>query len=58
MMINLDALREELEQEYYGAFFGGGFGGAIIQAAEIQTASVSELIALAQEIGMDLSRFE
>ena len=28
MTIDLDALREALERECWGAFYGGGFGGA------------------------------
>ncbi len=57
-MIDFEALREALAQECYGAFFGGGFGGAMAQLSEIQNASPEELLSLAQEIGIDLSRFE
>ena len=28
MMIDIDKLREDLMKESYGAYFGGGFGGA------------------------------
>ena len=57
MTIDLDALREALERECWGAFYGG-FGGAIVQATEVKEASPEELIALAEEMGLDLSRFE
>ena len=58
MTIDLDALREALEREGCGAFYGGGFGGAMVQATEVKEASPEELIALAEEMGLDLSRFE
>lgn len=57
-MIDVEALRSALEQECCGAFFGGGFGGAMAQLSEVQNASPAELLALAQETGIDLSRFE
>lgn len=58
MTINLDALREALERECWGVFYGGGFGGAIVQATEVKEASPEELIALAEEMGLDLRQFE
>lgn len=36
MTIDLDALREALERDCCGAFYGGGFGGAMVQATEVQ----------------------
>lgn len=58
MTINLNALREALERECCGAFYGGRFGGAMVQATEVKKASSEDLIALAEEMGLDLSRFE
>ena len=49
MTIDLDALREALERECWGAFYGGGFGGAMVQATEVKEASPEELIALATD---------
>lgn len=49
MTIDLDALRDALERECCGAFYGGGFGGAMVQATEVKEASPEELIALAEE---------
>ena len=54
MTIDLDALRDALERECCGAFYGGGFGGAMVQATEVKEASPEELIALAEEMGLDL----
>ena len=41
-----------------GAFYGGGFGGAMVQATEVKETSPEKLIALEEEMGLDLSRFE
>ena len=58
MTIDLDALRDALERECCGAFYGGGFGGAMVQMTEVQNASPEALIALAEEMGLDLRQFE
>lgn len=56
MTIDIDRLREELKQECYGAYFGGGFGGALIESLDIERASPEELIKIAQEKGYDFSK--
>ena len=58
MTIDLDALREALERGCCGACYGGGFGGAMVQMTEVQNASPEALIALAEQLGVDLGRFE
>ena len=58
MTIDLDALREALERGCCGAFYCGGFGGAMVQMTEVQNASPEALIALAEQLGVDLGRFE
>lgn len=58
MTIDLDALREALERDCCGAFYGGGFGGTMVLVTEVKEASPEKLIALAEELGVDLSRFE
>ena len=57
MTIDLDALREALERDCCDTFYGG-FGGAMVQATEVKETSPEKLIALAEEMGLDLSRFE
>ena len=57
MSIDVDRLRETLKQEYYGAFYGGGFGGALVEALDIERASVEELIEMAREKGIELNDF-
>ena len=58
MTIDLDALREALERECYGAFYGGDLDGVLVQLTEAQYAAPEELIALAEEMGLDLKQFE
>ena len=58
MTIDIDKLREELKQECYGAYFCGGFGGALIESLDIERDSPEELIKIAQEKGLDLSRYQ
>ena len=58
MFFDIDGLRENLEDNCYGAFFGGGYGGAMIEAMEIEDASDEELIRIAREKGIDLGRYE
>ena len=58
MIIDVDELREDMKQDCYGAFFGGGFGGALMEASDIESASPEELVRIAQRKGIDLSRYE
>ncbi len=58
MFFDIDGLREDLEDDCYGAFFGGGYGGAMIEAMDIEDASDEELIRIAREKGIDLGRYE
>ena len=37
--IDVERLREDLENESLGAFWGGGFGGALVEAGDIRRAS-------------------
>lgn len=55
--INYERLREDLFRESMGAAFGGGFGGAFIQAEEIKKASESELLEIAADNGMDVKSY-
>jgi len=55
MTIDIDALREDMKQECYGAFFGGGFGGALMESFDIEDASPEELVRMAQRQGINLN---
>ncbi len=57
MTIDIEKLREDLKRECYGAFFGGGFGGALIESFDIEKASSEEIIRIAKEKGVNLSKY-
>ena len=50
-------LREDLHNEDLGAYFGGGFGGALVEALDIDSATPEELIQIAQDRGVDLRKY-
>ncbi len=58
MIIDIEELREDLKNDSYGAFFGGGFGGALMESFAIDNASPEELIEIAQRKQIDLSQYE
>ena len=55
--INIHRLREDLHNEDLGAYFGGGFGGALMEVIDIDSATPEELIQIAQDRGVDLRRY-
>ena len=57
MYIDVEQLREDMEEECYGEYFGGGFGGAMAERAGIKEASDEELIKMAQRRGVNLDRY-
>jgi hypothetical protein len=57
MMIDIDKLREDLKQECYGAYFGGGFGGALMESFNIESASPQRLVEIAERKGIDLRKY-
>lgn len=56
--IDVDRLREDMESESLGAFFGGGFGGALMEASDIKYSSDDEVIERARRQGIDLSQYQ
>ena len=58
MIIDIERLRQDLEDECYGAFFGDGFGGALMESCEIEDASPEELIQIARRNNVDLEQYE
>ena len=56
--IDINRLREDMEDESLGAFFGGGFGGALFEAFDISNATEAELIRMAQQEGIDLRKYQ
>ncbi len=56
--IDIERLREDLRNECMGAYFGGGFGGALVQSFDVDSASPAKLIAMAREMGIDIEMYE
>lgn len=56
--IDIDRLRNDLRSESLGAFFGGGFGGALFEAADVDRASPQKLFEMALKKGIDLRRYQ
>lgn len=56
--IDVDELRNDLREDSLGAFFGGGFGGALVEAGEIERASAEELVDIALRRGIDLRDYQ
>lgn len=55
--IDVDALRDDMKSECLGAFFGGGFGGALIEAGDVERASPEKLVEMARQKGVDLEKY-
>ena len=57
MVIDVDKLREDLKQECYGAYFGGGFGGALVSSFDVEKASPDKLVEIAHQQGINLCKY-
>lgn len=57
MEIDIEKLRKDIIEECYGAFFGGGFGGAMVEAGDAEKASPEELIEIAERNGFKLKDY-
>ena len=55
--IDVDKLRKDLINESYGAFFGGGFGGALIESFDIERMSDEELVKTALQKDIDICSY-
>lgn len=56
--IDVEELRKDLLNDNYGAFFGGGFGGAMYESFEIERASPEQLVRIAEQKGVNLLQYE
>jgi hypothetical protein len=57
-MVDIEKLRNDIKQQCYGIFFGGGYGGALIQSFDVENATSDELINMAIQQGMNLKKYE
>ncbi len=56
--IDIERLREDLKQECLGAYFVGGFGGALMENLSLEKASREELLEIAQKRGIDIYKYQ
>lgn len=56
--IDGDALRRDLKNDCMGAYFGGGYGAALADAFDVDTASPEELLAFAQRLGRNIYDYQ
>ena len=58
MKIDIEKSRKDMRQDCYGAYFGGGFGGAMMESFDVEKASPEELIEMAKNKSkIDLSNY-
>lgn len=57
-MFDYAKLKDDLTQDALGAFYGGGFGGALIESFDIDNANEDELIDIALKKGIDLNQYK
>lgn len=57
MSIDVDKLKKDLKEELMSAAFGGGFGGALMQAIDVDKYSDEEVIKQAIANGINLSKY-
>ena len=57
MIFDIERLKEDLQDDSYGAYFSGGYGGAIIEAMEIEEESDEDIIMKAEKNGIDLRNY-
>lgn len=55
--IDIEKLRNDLLNESMGAFYVGGYGGALLEATDILHMSAYELINAAERMGIDITRY-
>lgn len=56
--IDIKRLRDDLESDNMGAFFGGGFGGALVEAFDIERMSDEKLVETAIQKGIDIRKYQ
>ena len=53
-----ERLRKDMHDESMGAYFGGAFGGALIESFDIDRVSPEKLVEMALSQGADLRKYE
>ena len=58
MTIDIERLKQDIKQEYLGAYFVGGFGAALIDSINIDRASPEEIVEIALKLGINIYNYE
>lgn len=57
MVLDVDSLRNDLISYFEGVFYIGGYGAAIIDITNVESASVNELIEIANRNNFNLNDY-
>ena len=55
--IDVDKLRKDMRDDCLGAYFGGGYGAALIESIDLDKASDVELLNMAKQHGVNLNNY-
>ena len=55
--LDIDRLRCDMKNESLGAYFGGGFGGALMESFDVDKATPEKLVEMAQRQGSHLENY-
>ena len=56
--IDVAKLRSDMVDECMGAAFGGGFGGAFLEASDINNGTEEQIIEIAKRKGIDFDKYQ
>lgn len=56
--IDVDKLRQDMRDECLSAYFGGGFGGALMESFDVDKATPERLVEIAQRQGLNLRKYQ
>ena len=56
--IDVDRLRNDMRVVCLGAYFGGGFGAALIESFDIDRATPEQLVEMARNQGINLRNYK
>ena len=56
--IDVDRLRDDMRDECLGAYFGGGFGAALIESFDVDRTTPEKLVGMAQNLGVDIYKYK
>lgn len=56
--IDVERLRKDMREECLGAYFGGGFGAALMDSFDVDQATPEQLVQEAQDQGIDLWKYQ